>query len=436
MVSCAKSVFHKRPTPERHRLSGLWRRRRGRTAAIALLCGAVGGAALIEVETTAAESTQAPAALISTPALREALDEYCIACHNERLRTADLALDTVDASHPETDPELWERVVAKLRAGSMPPPRRPRPDAATYNVLATALEEALDEGWARAPRSGRGSAVHRINRTEYGNAVRDLFALDIDVTELLPGDETADGSFDNFADVLTISRSQLERYLSVARQVTRLAVGLVPPSPGFDTFEIPLHVVQDARQSEDLPLGSRGGMAIPYQFPVDGEYMLKVRLRRQYQRYLMGMGWAQQLEVRLDGKLVGRFTVGGNATGTPAAASYAGDGEPGFAADADWETFIAADRRRRPGSASAGRGWSAHRWRVVCPRTVGAGGLAAAVAARPRADERPDLHGIRRGRRGRHWWPLYPFGCDHGDSQPAGDLQLSPPDPCRHGRCR
>lgn len=323
--------------PERHPRSGLWRRRRGRTAAIALLCGAVGGAALIEVETTAAESTQAPA---STPALRAALDQYCIACHNERLRTADLALDTVDASHPETDPELWERVVAKLRAGSMPPPSRPRPDAATYNVLATALEEALDAGWARAPRSGRGSAVHRINRTEYGNVVRDLFALDIDVTELLPGDETADGSFDNFADVLTISRSQLERYLSVARQVTRLAVGLVPPSPGFDTFEIPLHVVQDARQSEDLPLGSRGGMAIPYQFPVDGEYMLKVRLRRQYQRYLMGMGWAQQLEVRLDGKLVGRFTVGGNATGTPAAASYAGDGEPGFAADADWETFM------------------------------------------------------------------------------------------------
>ena len=321
-----------------HQRVETWRRDWGRiTAVAALLCGGVGWVALTGVEASTAPPTQAAPA---SPALREALDQYCIACHNERLRTADLALDNVDASHPGADPALWERVVAKLRAGSMPPPRRPRPDAATYDVLATALEEALDQAWAADPNPGRGSAVHRINRTEYGNAVRDLFALDIDVTELLPGDETADGSFDNFADVLSISRSQLERYLSVARQVTRLAVGLAPPSPGFETFEIPLHIVQDARQSEDLPLGSRGGMALSYQFPVDGEYLLKVRLRRQYQRYLMGMGWAQQLEVRLDGRLLQRFTVGGNAKGTPAAASYAGDGEPGFAGDPDWETFM------------------------------------------------------------------------------------------------
>ncbi len=313
-----------------HRRSGTWR-----STALALLCLGVGWVALTAVE---AATAQPPSAV--SPTLREALDQYCIACHNQRLRTAELALDTVDASHPEADPELWERVVAKLRAGSMPPPRRPRPDAATYQVLTTQLEAALDQAWVGSPNPGRGSAVHRINRTEYGNAVRDLFALDIDVTEILPGDETADGSFDNFADVLTISRSQLERYLSVARQVTRLAVGLAPPSPGFDTFEIPLHVVQDERQSEALPLGSRGGLAIPYQFPVDGEYQFKVRLRRQYQRYLMGMGWAQQLEVRLDGRLLERFTVGGNAQGVPAAASYAGDGEPGFAGDPDWETFM------------------------------------------------------------------------------------------------
>ncbi|MDA1092299.1 MAG: DUF1592 domain-containing protein [Acidobacteria bacterium] len=317
-----------------YRRAETWRRR---ATAVAFLCCGAAWAALVAVEASTAPPAQTPP---DTPALREALDQYCIACHNERLRTADLALDTVDASHPGADPALWERVVAKLRAGSMPPPRRPRPDAATYDVLATALEEALDQAWAADPNPGRGSAVHRINRTEYGHAVRDLFALDIDVTKLLPGDETADGSFDNFADVLSVSRSQLERYLSVARQVTRLAVGLAPPSPGFDTFEIPLHVVQDARQSEDLPLGSRGGMAIPYQFPVDGEYLVKVRLRRQYQGYLMGMGWAQQLEVRLDGRLLQRFTVGGNATGMPAAASYAGDGEPGFAGDPDWETFM------------------------------------------------------------------------------------------------
>src|SRR5204863_2739148 len=102
----------------------------------------------------------------------------------------------------------------------------------------------------------------------------DLFALDINVTSLLPGDETADASFDNFANVLTISTAHLERYLSVARQVTRLATGLAPPSPGLQTFEIPLHIVQDDRQSEELPFGSRGGFAIRYHFPTDGEYLI------------------------------------------------------------------------------------------------------------------------------------------------------------------
>ena len=285
-------------------------------------------------------AAQGPPAPTGGPALRQVLDQYCIACHNERLRTAGLALDTADATRPDADPALWEKVVAKLRAGSMPPPLRPRPAAAVYGAVATELETALDRAWAANPHPGRGSAVHRLNRTEYANAIRDLFALEFDVTELLPGDETADGSFDNFADVLTISRSHIDRYFSVARQVTRLAVGLAPPAVGFDTFEIPLHVVQDARQSEGLPLGSRGGLAIPYNFPVDGEYVIKVRLRRQYQAYLMGMGWPQHLDVRLDGRLLDRFSVGGNAPGLPAAASYAGDGEPGFAGDPEWEAFM------------------------------------------------------------------------------------------------
>ncbi|MDP7340162.1 MAG: DUF1587 domain-containing protein, partial [Vicinamibacterales bacterium] len=272
-------------------------------ATVLVAGGLVAGA--VPTARISARQTQAAA----VPATRAVLDQYCIACHNERLRTAELALDTVDATTPEADPELWERVIAKLRAGSMPPPRRPRPDAATYDAVAGRLEATLDRAWTADPNPGRGSAVHRLNRTEYRNAVRDLFTLDVDVASLLPGDETADGSFDNFADVLTISRAHLERYLSVARQVTRLAIGLSPSSPGFDTFEIPLHVVQDARQSEDLPLGSRGGLAIPYHFPVDGEYLIKVRLRRQYQAYLLGMGWPQQLDLRLDGRLLDRFTV-------------------------------------------------------------------------------------------------------------------------------
>jgi mono/diheme cytochrome c family protein len=271
---------------------------------------------------------------------RAVVDTYCAGCHNQRTRTAGLALDNLDISKPAHDAEVWERVIARLRAGSMPPPGRPRPDAATYRSLASFLETAIDTDPAAGRSPGSIGAVHRLTRTQYGNAIRDLFALDTDVASLLPGDETADGSFDNFGDVLTISTAHLERYLSVARQVTRLATGLPPSRPALHTFEIPLHVMQEDRQSEDLPFGSRGGLAVRHQFPVSGEYAITVRLRRQYQDYLMGMGWPQQLDVRVDGKLMKRFTVGGRAQGRPAAASYAGDGEPGFAGDPEWEKYM------------------------------------------------------------------------------------------------
>jgi mono/diheme cytochrome c family protein len=283
----------------------------------------------------------APAQAASPAAAPRAfLDTYCTACHNQKLRTAGLALDSLDVNKPGANAEVWERVIAKLRAGSMPPPGIPRPDAATYRAVAGSLENEIDRAWAANPNPGRINAVHRLNRAEYNHAIRDLFALDLDVKPLLPGDETADGSFDNFGDVLSISTAHLERYMSVARQVTRLATGLPPASPRIETFQIPLHVLQDDRQSEDLPLGSRGGIAIHYEFPVDGQYTVRVRLQRQYQDYLKGMGWPQQLDVRLDGKLLKRFTVGGAAHGRPAAASWAGSGEPGFAGDPEWEKYM------------------------------------------------------------------------------------------------
>jgi hypothetical protein len=249
-------------------------------------------------------------------------------------------LDTLDAANPNANPEAWERVIVKLRAQSMPPPSNPRPDVETYRSTATWLENEIDRAWTSKPYPGRIGSVHRLNRAEYNNAIRDLLAIDLDVKPLLPGDETADGSFDNFADSLTISTAHLERYLSVARQVTRLATGLPPASPKVDRFEIPLHVIQDERQSEDLPLGSRGGIAVNYTFPVNGEYSIRVRLQRQYQDYIKGMGWPQQLDVRIDGKLIKRFIVGGEAKGRAAAASYAGDGEPNFAGDDSWEKYM------------------------------------------------------------------------------------------------
>ncbi len=318
---------------------------RGRAALFAVVIGGWIAVALSSVHTSARQTQQgsAPAGAMPSPAIQAVLDTYCISCHNQRLRTGGLALDDVDVARPAARADVWERVIARLRARSMPPAGMPRPDASTYHAVASSLEAQIDRAWAANPNPGRIGAVHRLNRVEYNNAIRDLFALDIDVTSRLPGDETADGSFDNFADVLSISTTHLERYLSVARQVTRLAVGLPPAIPAVERFEIPLHVVQDDRQNEDLPFGSRGGTAIRYDFPVDGEYLIKVQLRRQYQDYVMGMGWPQQLDMRLDGTLVKRFTVGGGATGRPAAASYAGDGEPGFAGDADWEKYMQVD---------------------------------------------------------------------------------------------
>ena len=274
---------------------------------------------------------------------RQFLDTYCISCHNQKLRTAALTLDVLSVAEAGAYAEIWERVIEKLRSGSMPPPGIQRPDPATYHTIANSLENEIDRAWAANPNPGRASAVHRLNRSEYNSAIRDLFALEIDVRPLLPGDETADGSFDNFADALSISTAHIERYMSVARQVTRLAIGLPPSRPTIETFAISPHVLQDDRQSEDLPFGSRGGIAIRHHFPVDGEYWIKVRLQRQYQDYLKGMGWPQQLDVRLDGKLLKRFTVGGGAKGRPAAASYAGDGEPGYAGDAEWERYMQVD---------------------------------------------------------------------------------------------
>jgi mono/diheme cytochrome c family protein len=310
------------------------------TSVLALLVGGWIVTAVSSVEIRAGQAERRPASAVPPSAPRVLLDQYCISCHNQRLRTGGLALDGLDAAQPSTDAETWERVIVKLRAQSMPPAGRPRPDTATYRAVATMIEREIDKAWAAHPTPGRIGAVHRLNRTEYTNVIRDLFALDLDVKPLLPGDETADGSFDNLADALSISTAHLERYLSVARQVTRIATGLPPTSPRVETFDIPLHVIQDDRQSDDLPFGSRGGIAIRYNFPADGEYLIKVRLQRQYQDYLKGMGWPQQLDVRLDGKLAKRFTVGGDAKGRPAALSYAGDGEPGFGGDPEWERYM------------------------------------------------------------------------------------------------
>ncbi len=302
-------------------------------AAVPALCGLV-VAGFLKAQTPLHSDQKA------APDPKAFFGQYCVTCHSDKLHTDGLSLQSLDLAHPSASAEVLEKVIIKLRAGSMPPPKMPRADPASYHALATELENMIDRAAEGHPNPGRISAVHRLNRAEYNNAIRDLFALDVDVKPLLPGDDTADGSFDNFADVLSISTAHLERYMSIARQVTRLATGLPPAQPDLQRFEIPLHVLQNDRQSEDLPLGSRGGIAVHYDFPVDGEYLIRVHLQRNYQDYLKGMGWPQKLDVRLDGKLLKRFSVGGEAKGRPAAASYAGDGEVGFAGAPEWEKYM------------------------------------------------------------------------------------------------
>ncbi len=322
------------PPPKKSRLP---QARGGHASVLALVLGGVVSIGVFGAHGTAARLGQAAAPSADPEEVREILDRYCVACHSETLRSGGLAFDVLDVENPADDPQAWERAIRRLRTGTMPPGGVPRPDEAGYEAVATWLENEIDREWTARPNPGRVGAVHRLNRLEYNNAVRDLFGLDVDVTSLLPGDETADGSFDNFADVLSISTAHMQRYMSVARQVTRLATGLPPENPVVETFEVPLHVVQDQRQSEDLPFGSRGGIAVSFNFPVDGEYVIKVRLRTNWQDYVMGMGWAQQVEVRLDGGLLRRFTIGGEAPGNPAPMSFTGPGERG---DPEWEVYM------------------------------------------------------------------------------------------------
>ena len=243
--------------------------------------------------------------------MRQVVNTYCFACHNDAFATADLSLQSVDFTKPGEHAQTLEKVVKKLRAHMMPPSGMPRPSFETYAVMTGWLESELDRAWAANPNPGRITPVHRMNRYEYNNTVNDLLGLDVDVMDLLPGDPTADGSFDNIAAALPFSTAHMERYMSVARQLTRLATGL-PPNPSISTYVIPLYMSQDWRQNEDMPFGSRGGVSISHHFPVDGEYRIKVNLQTNYQDYVKGLGWAQQLEVRLDGRLLQRFEIGGD----------------------------------------------------------------------------------------------------------------------------
>ena len=231
-----------------------------------------------------------------------------MACHNERTRTAGLTLDTLNLSRVGADAAAWEHVVRRLRAGEMPPAGRPRPDAGAAHGFVAWLEGELDRAALAAPDPGR-AAVHRLNRVEYANAVRDLFGLEIDAQALLPPDDEHHG-FDNIAEVLSVSPTLIDRYLAAARRISQLVVGDAALRPVAHTYPVHGGVNQDGAVSLDLPLGSRGGIAVEHHFPVAGEYVIRVSLRKQEYGYVRGMGRPHLMDVRLDGARVGTFTVG------------------------------------------------------------------------------------------------------------------------------
>jgi mono/diheme cytochrome c family protein len=239
---------------------------------------------------------------------RALLNRYCVTCHNEKVKTAGLLLDRMDVEEPSTGAPVWEKVIRKLRTGSMPPAGLPRPDPATYDSFATYLETALDGAAQAAPNPGRPT-IRRLNRAEYANSIRDLLAIDVDVQSLLPADDSGFG-FDNIGDVLTVSPAFLERYMSAGRRVVRLAMGDPTIRPAADVYSVSRFLVQDTRMSDDLPFGSRGGFAVRHYFPLDGEYVVKIRLQRSGKDDIIGLGRPQDLDVRVDDERIRLFTVG------------------------------------------------------------------------------------------------------------------------------
>jgi hypothetical protein len=243
------------------------------------------------------------------PLDRALLDRYCVTCHNERLLTGGLALDTVDLDDTAAHAEVLEKVVRKLRAGQMPPVGRPRPAPAVSAAFAMALETALDHASSAALNPGR-LPVHRLNRLEYVTAVRDLLAIEVD-PDLLPIDNAGVG-FDNNADVLTVTPALMSRYLSAATKVSRLAVGDPAIGPGTQIYRAPEFADQSVRAGDDLPFGTHGGLAARHAFPLDGEYMFKLGLQRaSIGNTIRGIDDEHEIQVRIDHRLVERFSIGG-----------------------------------------------------------------------------------------------------------------------------
>ena len=308
-MSTGKSRLRRRRAKQQHshqnRLLGL-------AAALALV--AVPG----YLQVARSQTPAAPALATSAAAERALLAKYCVTCHNQRLKTGGLSLDLLDPAQIHDHAEVWEKVVRKLRAGMMPPSGMPRPDAAVYESMISFAEKELD---STATPNLIPPGMHRLNRTEYTNAIRDVLALEVDATKFLPADDSTRG-FDNIAGALTLSPALMEAYLSAAGKISRLAIGDVS-APTQAVFEVPADTAQNYH-IEGLPFGTRGGILINYQFPADGEYTFKVKGVTGYFQAVLGGVKGEQLEVTVDGDRVKLFdwdkeisNTTGNGKSTP-----------------------------------------------------------------------------------------------------------------------
>jgi hypothetical protein len=263
------------------------------------------------------------------------LNRYCVTCHNDRLKTGGLVLQPAELSRVPESAETWEKVIRKLRAGAMPPPGAPKPDAESVAALLTFLETELDRAAAASPRAGNLPLLHRLSRTEYENAVRDILDIhalpkEVDVSFLLPADNTSSG-FDNLADLLFISPSTMERYIDAAHKISRFAVGDPKMPVLVNIYKLDPEHPQDERV-DGLPFGTRGGLAIRSDFPVDGTYVVKVDLAGAPRE-------PHQLEILVDGERVAGSTLG---TTLSAAAPAKGRGRGPVAAPLEFRLHLNA----------------------------------------------------------------------------------------------
>jgi len=284
-------------------------------------CACAGWLAAVSADVStspqAGPAAQTPAVAVPATPAATLVATYCVSCHNDRAKVGGFSLAAADATQVGRSAEAWEKVVVKLRSRSMPPAGMRRPDNGTYDSVSGWLEQELDRAALASPNPGRPADLHRLNRGEYANAIRDLLGIDVDAAALLPPDTQAYG-FDTNADALSMEPALLDRYLTAAAKIARIAVGDPSVPPAVERYTAvtgnaneQTWLWQTERLSEDFPLGSRGGIAARHYFPVDGEYDLRVRLARTYADVIRGLQTPSVIDVSIDGARAARFTIGG-----------------------------------------------------------------------------------------------------------------------------